>query len=87
MPHRQAMYTWQAAKVCGLSERSIRAAASSGRLRGFRLPDTPKLWRFWRDDVEIYNLDRSVKVRQIVHDIGENKPNIPLERFHVAEGI
>lgn len=51
---RRPILVWQAAKICGLSERAIRAAAATGRLPGFKRSDTPKLWRFWRSDVEGY---------------------------------
>jgi hypothetical protein len=57
------IFVWQAAKICHISERAIRAAATAGRLRGFKRPDTPKLWRFWRSDVEQYCYEQSRRVR------------------------
>lgn len=42
------------ARLCGCSPRTIRWAAKCGRLKGFRRPDTPKIWRFYRTDVEVF---------------------------------
>jgi len=39
------------AQMCGISRRTVRWAASQGFLKGFRDPRTPKIWRFWRQDV------------------------------------
>jgi len=33
---------------------AIRWHARRGSLRGFRNPDTPKIWRFRRSDVEVF---------------------------------
>jgi hypothetical protein len=40
------------ARRYGIPSRTIRWAAERGLLKGFKRPDTPKLWRFWRRDVE-----------------------------------
>lgn len=56
---RRPIFAWQAAKICDISDRAIRAAAEAGRLHGFKLSDTPKLWRFWRSDVESYRDQRA----------------------------
>jgi hypothetical protein len=38
----------------GVSRRTVRYHAARGILAGFKYPDTPKIWRFWRSDVEHY---------------------------------
>ena len=40
------------AKRCGLSDRMVRYLASTGRIRAFREIDRPKIWRFWKHDVD-----------------------------------
>jgi hypothetical protein len=42
------------AKRCGLSDRMVRYLAATGRIRAFREIDTPKIWRFWKRDVDDY---------------------------------
>jgi hypothetical protein len=42
------------ARMTGLCERAIRWNARRGFLKGFRQTDTPKIWRFWRRDVEAF---------------------------------
>jgi len=38
----------------GVSRRTVRYHAAQGILVGFKRPDTPKIWRFWRTDVDRY---------------------------------
>lgn len=40
------------AELSGLSLSAIRWNARLGILKGFRHPDTPKIWRFDRDEVK-----------------------------------
>jgi excisionase family DNA binding protein len=61
--NNRPLSTRRAAELCGISDRAIRAAASTGRLPGFRQRDTPKLWRFRRTDVERYRDERKGKTR------------------------
>ena len=42
------------ALLLGVSRRTVRYHAAHGMLAGFKRQDTPKLWRFWRSDVERY---------------------------------
>lgn len=42
------------AAMCGMSITAIRWNARRGLLKGFRSPGTPKIWRFWREDVESF---------------------------------
>lgn len=46
------------ARITGLSRRSVRWNAERGFLKGFKDPDTPKLWRFRRADVQQFMLRR-----------------------------
>jgi hypothetical protein len=39
------------ARICGIARRTVRWAARNGLLKGFKLPATPKIWRFLRQDV------------------------------------
>jgi Helix-turn-helix domain len=42
------------AKRCGLSDRMVRYLAATEQIRAFRYIDTPKIWRFWKRDVDDY---------------------------------
>jgi hypothetical protein len=42
------------ARICGISRRTVRWAAAQGLLKGFKDPRTPKIWRFWRQDVNAF---------------------------------
>ena len=46
------------ARICGISRRTVRWAAVKGVLKGFKRPDTPKLWRFRRSDVIEFMAER-----------------------------
>jgi hypothetical protein len=39
------------ARMCGIARRTVRWAASEGLLKGFKDPEKPKIWRFWRHEV------------------------------------
>ncbi len=41
-------------RLTGLCKSAIRWNAKHGFLKGFKDPDTPKIWRFWRADVEAF---------------------------------
>jgi len=45
-------------RILGLSRRTVRHLAASGQLPAFRNPDTPKIWRFWRNDVHAFGARR-----------------------------
>jgi len=38
----------------GIPKSTIRWNARRGFLKAFHYPDTPKIWRFWRRDVEAF---------------------------------
>jgi len=42
-----------------LSPRMVRHLAAQRELKGFKQPDTPKIWRFSRKDVEIFLAKRT----------------------------
>lgn len=46
------------ARMCKIAPRTVRWNANCGRLRGFREPSTPKIWRFWPEDVEEFRRRR-----------------------------
>jgi excisionase family DNA binding protein len=48
----------QAAARLGIPERTIRHWARTGRLRAFRDPSTPKLWRFHQCDLATWQEQR-----------------------------
>lgn len=48
------LFVHHVARLCGISPRTVRWLASKGTLKGFKDPDTPKLWRFWWSDVVAY---------------------------------
>jgi hypothetical protein len=41
-------------RACGIPPRTVRWMAKHGILQGFKDPETPKLWRFRRADVEAF---------------------------------
>ena len=51
------------ARICGLSCRTVRWAASQGLLKGFKDPGTPKIWRFWRREVNAFLEQRAQEFR------------------------
>jgi hypothetical protein len=48
------------ARITGLCESAVRWNARHGFLKGFRDPNTPKIWRFYRRDVESFLKSRRV---------------------------
>ena len=48
------------AQLLGLSPRTVRHHAFKGSLLGFKLQGTPKIWRFWRLEVERFVVRRRV---------------------------
>jgi hypothetical protein len=42
------------ARRCELSERMVRYLAATGEIHAFRYIDTPKIWRFWKRDIDDY---------------------------------
>lgn len=57
-PRQNGVLNWrplgvaQAAQWLGVPERTIRHWARTGRIRGYRDPESPKLWRFDRQELE-----------------------------------
>jgi hypothetical protein len=49
------------AQLLGVSPRTVRHLAFTGSLEGFKLQATPKIWRFWRSDIERFILRRAMK--------------------------
>lgn len=47
------------ARICGISRRTVRWAAGQGLLKGFKDPRTPKIWKFWRRDVDAFRERRA----------------------------
>jgi hypothetical protein len=63
LPFKQVLYSHHVAKRCGISVRMVRYAAERGDLRGFRDPQQPRAWRFYRHDVEDFQARRAAKCR------------------------
>jgi hypothetical protein len=40
------------ARLVSRSNSTVRYLASRGVLKGFKTPETPKIWRFWRRDID-----------------------------------
>ncbi len=68
--HTPSTYAWErpllvhhVARICGISRRTVRWAAAQGLLKGFKEPGTPKIWRFWRRDVNTF-LEKRAQERE-----------------------
>jgi len=55
---RRPLLVHHVARLCGIAPRTVRWNARCGRLRGFKEPNTPKIWRFLPQDVEEFNSRR-----------------------------
>jgi excisionase family DNA binding protein len=60
----------------GVSRRTVRWWADNGILEGFKDPRTPKPWRFKREVVEAFRVQREISGR-CSRSKAENKTNCP----------
>src|SRR5262245_47731040 len=71
----QPLLVHHVARICAVSRRTVRWAASKGILKGFKDPTTPKIWRFRRSDVYAYRAlragpqDLPVVVEAVDHNV------------------
>jgi hypothetical protein len=62
-PCERPLLVHHVARICGISCRTVRWAAAQGLLKGFKDPRTPKIWRFWRHDVNAFLERRAQELR------------------------
>lgn len=62
--HERPLLVHHVARLLRLSPRMVRHLAANGILKGFRRPDTPKIWRFWNSDVEQFLARRPARCQR-----------------------
>ena len=55
---RKPLLVNNVADRCGIAPRTVRWNARLGRLRGFKEPSAPKIWRFLPEEVEAFMAGR-----------------------------